>query len=151
MSWASRIYPRSLASSLVTAALWASSSAFAAAGLQRPRMMKMQARKHTTPAMQIQYQLCHCPGAAAAAAWMAPICAISAALGVWCAAMAACNWPRKYGASTSGVTEPTTFGSAKKHNVTTTRIIQPHTASPVAVSAGLWASTVSVKLAIQVV
>ncbi len=42
-----------------------------------------------------------------------------------------------------------TTGISRKEPNTTTRMIQPQIARPVAVSAGLRASTVSVKLAIQ--
>src|SRR5262249_49492681 len=50
---------------------------------------------------------------------------------------------------TSGVTEVTTCGITKNDAATTILMIQPQIASPVAVSAGLWSSTVSVKLAIH--
>ena len=47
------------------------------------------------------------------------------------------------------MTEVTTTGMIRKETNTVTRWIHPQIASPVAVSAGLRASTVSVKLAIQ--
>lgn len=43
----------------------------------------------------------------------------------------------------------TTWGRMMYATKMTIRMIQPHTASPVAVRAGLWDSTVSVKLAIH--
>ncbi len=51
--------------------------------------------------------------------------------------------------STSGVTEVTTIGTNAAETATTIRMVQPHTARPVAVAAGLCFSTVSVKLAIH--
>ena len=51
--------------------------------------------------------------------------------------------------STSGVTVVTTFGTKNTDTAITMRMISPQTASPVAVSAGLRRSTVSVKPAIH--
>ncbi len=51
--------------------------------------------------------------------------------------------------STSGVTEVTTTGTNAVEMATTIRMVQPHTARPVAVAAGFCFSTVSVKLAIH--
>ena len=51
--------------------------------------------------------------------------------------------------STSGVTAVTSTGMKAAETATTIRIVQPHTARPAAVAAGLCFSTVSVKLAIH--
>src|SRR5580658_3040593 len=74
----------SRANSRATSASWAASSARAADGLQRPRIRKTVAIKTTIPATQIQYQVCHSPGAAAAAALISPSAASSSGLGFTC-------------------------------------------------------------------
>src|SRR5215831_10308148 len=65
----------SLASSASTIASCSCSSLRASRGLHRPRRTGMLSRKMITPAKQIQYQVCHWPGASAAAFCTSAPCA----------------------------------------------------------------------------